>query len=101
VGRRQLRRDGQILFQNLTILGPVEAACGAAKVYQLAPRAMRLQKQQILFVSSNAFDVLGAKSFGFKVCWINRAGVPLDPLGPKPDLMVQNFDELETAVTRP
>jgi len=70
------------------------------KVYQLALRAMRLPKQRILFVSSNAFDVVGAKSFGFKVCWINRAGVPLDPLGPKPDLMVKNFDELETAVTR-
>ena len=68
------------------------------KIYQLVPRAMRLQKQQILFVSSNAFDVLGAKSFGFKVCWINRAGVPLDPLGPRPDLVVKNFDELETAV---
>jgi 2-haloacid dehalogenase len=70
------------------------------KVYQLVPRATRLQKQQILFVSSNAFDVLGAKSFGFKVCWINRGGVPLDPLGPKPDVVVKNFDELETAVTR-
>jgi len=70
------------------------------KVYQLALRAMRLPKQQILFVSSNAFDVVGAKSFGFKVCWINRAGLPLDPLGPKPDLMVKNFDELETAVIR-
>jgi len=72
----------------------------SAKVYQLALRAMRLPKQQILFVSSNAFDVVGAKSFGFKVCWINRAGLPLDPLGPKPDLMVKNFDELETAVIR-
>ena len=49
------------------------------KVYQLLPRAMRFQKQQILFVSSNAFDVLGAKSFGFKVCWINRGGAPLLP----------------------
>jgi 2-haloacid dehalogenase len=69
------------------------------KVYQLALQAMRLRKQKILFVSSNAFDVLGAKSFGFKVCWINRAGVPLDPLGPRPDLVVKNFDELEMAVT--
>ena len=30
------------------------------KVYQLALRAMRRPKQQILFVSSNAFDVVGA-----------------------------------------
>lgn len=64
------------------------------KVYQLAPKQMRLKKEQILFVSSNSFDVVGAKSFGFKVCWINRTGAPLDPLGPKPDLVVKSFDEL-------
>ena len=68
------------------------------KVYQLALKHTRLQKDQILFVSSNSFDVLGAKSFGFKVCWINRTGAPLDTLGPKPDLVVKNFDELIEAL---
>ncbi len=69
------------------------------RVYQLAPTAMKLQKQRILFVSSNAFDVLGAKSFGFRVCWINRSGAPLDPLGPEPDIVVRSFDELEAVIT--
>lgn len=64
------------------------------KVYQLAPRHMKLKKEEILFVSSNSFDVVGAKGFGFRVCWINRTGAPLDPLGPKPDLTVRSFDEL-------
>ena len=68
------------------------------RVYQLAPRAMKLQKQRILFVSSNSFDVVGAKSFGFRVCWINRAGAPLDPLGPRPDVTVKTFEELGAAV---
>ncbi len=45
-----------------------------------------------------SFDVLGAKSFGFKVCWINRAGTPLDPLGPIPDVVVKSFEELEAAI---
>ncbi len=35
-----------------------------------------------------------AKSFGFKVCWMRRAGVPLDILGVRPDLVVKNFNEL-------
>lgn len=68
------------------------------RVYQLAPKAMKLNKREILFVSSNAFDVLGAKSFGFRVCWINRVAAPLDPLGPKPDVVVKSFEELEAAV---
>ena len=68
------------------------------RVYRLAPTAMKLRNQEILFVSSNAFDVLGAKSFGFRVCWINRTGAPLDPLGPRPDIVVRSFEELATAV---
>lgn len=70
----------------------------APEVYALAPQHMRLKKAQLLFVSSNAFDVVGAKNFGFKVCWINRTGAPLDPLGPKPDLVVQSFDDLAAAL---
>jgi 2-haloacid dehalogenase len=68
------------------------------KVYQLAPKHTRLQKGEILFVSSNSFDVIGAKSFGFKVCWINRSGVPLDRLGAEPDLVAKSFDDLVEAL---
>jgi 2-haloacid dehalogenase len=68
------------------------------EVYRLAPKRMRLQKNEILFVSSNSFDVMGSQNFGFKVCWINRTGVPLDPLGLKPELVVKSFDELVEAI---
>jgi 2-haloacid dehalogenase len=44
----------------------------------------RSKKGEILFVSPNSFDVTGAKNFGFKVCWISRTGIPLDPLEPSP-----------------
>jgi len=64
------------------------------EVYRLALKHMRLHKNEILFVSSNSFDVMGSKNFGFKVCWINRTGVPPDPLAPKPELVVKTFDEL-------
>lgn len=66
----------------------------SAKIYGLALKCMRLEKSEILFVSSNSFDVVGAKNFGFKVCWINRTGASLDTLGPTPDLVVGSFDEL-------
>jgi 2-haloacid dehalogenase len=59
---------------------------------------MRLTKEEILLVSSNAFDVAGARSFGLSVCWINRAGAPFDRLGPRPDLVVGGFDELVAAL---
>jgi 2-haloacid dehalogenase len=68
------------------------------EIYRLAPKQMRIRKNEILFVSSNSFDVMGSKNFGFKVCWINRARVPQDPLGLKPELLVTSLDELVEAI---
>jgi len=64
------------------------------KVYRLAVKHMKLPRGEILFVSSNPFDAAGAKSFGFRVCWINRTGSPFDPLGQKPDLIVSSLEGL-------
>jgi 2-haloacid dehalogenase len=64
------------------------------RIYQLAVQKTRTPKARILFVSSNSFDVVGAKSFGFKVCWLNRSEAQLDPLGLKPDLTASNLTEL-------
>lgn len=42
--------------------------------YALAEPALGVAKSQILFVSSNGFDVAGAKNYGFTVAWIERGG---------------------------
>jgi 2-haloacid dehalogenase len=45
--------------------------------YALVEPALGVPKEEVLFVSSNGFDVAGAKRFGFKVAWIERTqGVP-------------------------
>ncbi|MGH9896507.1 MAG: haloacid dehalogenase type II, partial [bacterium] len=94
-----LRRTGlRSYFRWVLSADSVRIYKPSPKVYRLALTATKLRNQQILFVSSNSFDVLGAKSFGFKVCWINRTGAPLDPLGPRPDIVVRSFEELATAV---
>jgi 2-haloacid dehalogenase len=48
----------------------------------------------ILFVSSNAWDVAGAKAFGYRTCWCNRLAAPMDRLGVSPDLEVRRLDEI-------
>ncbi len=40
--------------------------------YALVEPALGVPQEEVLFVSSNSFDVAGAKSFGFKVAWIRR-----------------------------
>lgn len=67
-------------------------------VYALGPQRLEVPKEEIAFVSSNSFDVIGAKAFGYRVCWVNRAGAPLDELGMVPDAMVSRLDELPQAL---
>jgi 2-haloacid dehalogenase len=42
--------------------------------YALVEPALSVPKNEVLFVSSNSFDVAGAKAFGFEVAWIRRSG---------------------------
>jgi 2-haloacid dehalogenase len=67
-------------------------------VYELAVKAFRLPAERILFVSSNPWDAAGAKTFGFPVAWVNRAGVPFERLGATPDRVVANLSALAEAV---
>jgi 2-haloacid dehalogenase len=67
-------------------------------VYELAVKAFRLAPEQILFVSSNPWDAAGARTFGFRVAWVNRMGLPLERLGVTPDLIVADLAAVAEAV---
>jgi 2-haloacid dehalogenase len=69
-------------------------------VYALGPARLGLPRGAIAFASSNAWDVAGAKAFGFQVVWVNRLQAPLDELGVAPDLEVRNLEELAQALGR-
>jgi len=69
-------------------------------VYALGPARLGLPRGAIAFASSNAWDVAGAKAFGFQVVWVNRQQAPLDELGVTPDLEVRNLGELAQALGR-
>jgi 2-haloacid dehalogenase len=77
----------------------VRAYKPAPAVYELGPRAFRVAAREILFVSSNAWDVAGAKAFGYRTCWCNRAKMPMDNLGAAPDLEVGSLDEIPATLS--
>jgi 2-haloacid dehalogenase len=52
--------------------------------YALGPAALGLDARQILFVSSNGWDAIGATWYGYTTLWVNRAGAPLEQLGTSP-----------------
>lgn len=63
-------------------------------VYDLAVRAFGLPASEILFVSSNAWDVAGAGAYGFMTCWCNRTNMPADELDVTPDYEVDRLDAI-------
>jgi 2-haloacid dehalogenase len=83
-----LKFDAVLSVDELQIFKP------APQVYQLAATRLKLAKEQIGFVSSNCWDALGAKSFGFGVYWINRAAAPVDRLGFRPDAILKTLGDL-------
>ncbi len=72
-----------------------------AKIYKSSPRVYGLVSQHlgvpdsaVAFVSSNFWDIAGAKSFGFWTCCVNRCNLPEDELGVRPDATVDTLDGL-------
>lgn len=63
-------------------------------VYALGPKAMRASAGELLFVSSNGWDVAGAKAFGYQVAWCNRSGAPAEELGAPADYVVDTLEQL-------
>jgi len=69
----------------------------APQAYELLLQAFPVQKNEVLFVSSNAWDALAAKWFGYDVFWVNRLGHPFEEIGEKPNYEGKSLSEvLET-----
>jgi len=82
------------VFRHVLSVDAVKIYKPSPRVYELGPRALGLPAAKILFVSSNAWDVAGAKAFGYRTCWCNRAGAPMEVLGAMPDLEVARLDQI-------
>ncbi|GAA3867610.1 haloacid dehalogenase type II [Celeribacter arenosi] len=69
-----------------------------ARVYGMVEARFGANPSQVLFVSSNGWDVAGAAAFGFQTIWINRAGLPVDRMPGRPAHIAADLTAvLETA----
>lgn len=62
--------------------------------YALVLNYYKVKRNEILFVSSNSWDVTGAENFGFDTAWVNRRNDLFDDNGVKPTIAVNNLNEL-------
>jgi 2-haloacid dehalogenase len=54
-------------------------------VYELGPMTLGHPAAELLLVSSNGWDAIGAKWYGYRTFWVNRTSAPIDRLGGRPD----------------
>ena len=84
------------LFDHILSADSVRKFKTAPEAYQLGPDAFGCPAAEILFVSSNGWDVCGATWFGYTTFWVNRAGAPLERLGVQPAVEGRSLDDVVT-----
>ena len=62
------------------------------QVYQLAVDQLGCDHQEILFFSSNGWDVSGLATFGFHAVWVIRFGLAPESLPGNPVLEIKTLD---------
>jgi 2-haloacid dehalogenase len=62
--------------------------------YDLVLNALSVTADEVVFVSSNRWDIAGAAAFGFTTVWVNRLGLPDEYLELAPNAVIASLDEL-------
>lgn len=57
------------------------------EVYRGAADHLRAKPSELRLIAAHAWDVLGAMQAGWRAAFVARGGLPLFPLGPKPDII--------------
>lgn len=72
------------LLNHVISVDPVRKFKTHPEAYALGPQTLGLPAAQIVFVSSNGWDALGATWYGYQTLWVNRQGLPFETLGTPP-----------------
>ncbi len=70
----------------------------SSKVYDLVKIKMQISKENVLFFSSNAWDMHAASNYGFKTIWVNRFNTKLERLPGKPIDIVNSLEKIDEII---
>lgn len=86
-------------FDHVLSVDDVRRFKTAPEAYRLGPQALGCDAGEILFVSSNCWDICGATWYGYKTIWLNRYNQPMERLGVTPHRIGESLlDVVEFAV---
>ena len=70
----------------------------ARVVYDLVGQRFGCTPEEVMFVSSNGWDVCAAAGYGFRTVWVNRADDPVDRLPAAPETQLADLSGLPDLV---
>ena len=65
-----------------------------SKVYDMPIKKYKIQKEEVVFLSANTWDVSGGGNYGFNSIWVNRNNNVFDNLDFKPNEEIKNLNQL-------
>ncbi|MEX1020537.1 MAG: HAD-IA family hydrolase, partial [Litorilinea sp.] len=89
-----VRNQVEWAFDNVISVSTVGAFKPHPAVYRRAATLLGLEVGECLMVSSNSFDVVGARACGFRAAYVNRYRLPYEDTPYLPDVETRNFGEL-------
>jgi len=84
----------EALFDGLISIEEIGLYKTAPDAYRLVKGAFGIEANRTLFISSNRWDVAGARLAGFHPLWINRAGRSDEYRDCPPDSILKNLGEI-------
>jgi len=86
--------DLENIFDDIFSIEEVGIFKPDSKVYDIPIKKYKVQKNQILFLSANTWDVSGAGNYGYNSVWVNRNNNIFDNLDYKPSRKIKSLDQL-------
>ena len=82
------------LFDDLISIEDVGIYKPHPKVYELVTKKYNCKPEEVCFLSSNTWDIVGGGIFGYQSIWVDRFGKTFDKLGYQPKFKIKDLSEL-------
>ena len=79
------------IFNDLFSIEQVGVYKPDSKVYDIPINKYQIQRDEVVFLSANTWDVSGAGNYGYKAIWINRNNNIFDNLDYKPNFEIKDL----------
>ena len=82
------------IFDDIFSIEEVGIYKPSSKVYDIPIKKYQIQKDEIVFLSANTWDVSGGGNYGYNAVWVNRNNNIFDNLDYKPQNQVKDLVEI-------